>query len=252
MLAGKLYGLIGNPLRHSFSQKYFADKFLALGLNNYSYKLFELKNLGELTEILLENDLSGFNVTSPYKKEIFDYLDDVSPIANEIGAVNCVKITDKGLTGYNTDWFGFKESLLQNTDVKQIRNAIILGTGGAAKAVAYALQTLKINYTFVSRTNKISNTINYLELNTKDFNSLDLIINATPCGLESYPLITDIDTSKITDKHCVFDLIYNPSQTLLLEKAKQQGAKIINGLQMLYEQAEYSWRIWTNNDYDLD
>jgi len=267
-MQNKVFGLIGNPIKHSFSKTYFNDKFASLHYHNYSYKLFELKSIEDLSFLLAnEKNLQGLNVTSPYKIQILNYLDNISKDAKQIGAVNTIKIKDNKLIGYNTDWLGFLNSLEKETNLNEIKHAIILGTSGAAKAVGFALKTHNINYLYVTRkdlstqnntlfctkeeNNKAScvdnHTISYEMLNNEEnFQQFDLIINATPCGMETYPPIADIDTTKLTSHQIVFDLIYNPAQTLLLKIAKEKGCKIINGLQMLYSQAEESWKIWTN------
>lgn len=246
MLQKKVFALVGYPLSHSFSQRYFTDKFIALGLKDYTYECFEIKTLSLLSNIIQDNPLlQGFNVTTPYKQEIFSYLDEIDDVAKEIFSVNCVKVEDNKLIGYNTDWLAFKESLKNNTDIRNLHRALILGSGGAAKSVAYALDSLNISYVFVSRSfSKEENYITYEDLNKENYNDFDLIVNATPCGLDSYPATTDIDTRKINSKHVVFDLIYNPAKTPLLYEAYKNGAKIINGLEMLYLQAEYCWKIW--------
>lgn len=247
MYTKKTFGLIGYPLGHSFSQQYFTEKFLTLGLKGWEYKTFEIENLNLLPSVLESNPyLAGFNVTSPYKEDIFSYLDEVDSIAKEIHSVNCVKIVNHRLVGFNTDWIGFKQSLENQVNISTIQKAIILGTGGAAKAVGYALSCLGIEFKYVSREkNNNSNLfLSYEELNALDFDSFELIVNATPCGMFSHPEIAAIDTEKITRQHTVFDLIYNPPQTPLLHQSLKQGARIINGLEMLHLQAEYSWKIW--------
>ncbi|MBQ9254908.1 MAG: shikimate dehydrogenase [Bacteroidales bacterium] len=246
MLQKKVFALLGYPLSHSFSQRYFTDKFIALGLKGYKYECFEIKTLSLLPNIIQDNPLlQGFNVTSPYKQEIFSYLDEIDEVAKEIFSVNCVKVEDNKLIGFNTDWLAFRESLKKNANIRNLHRALILGSGGAAKSVAYALNSLNISYVFVSRSfSKEENYITYEDLNKEHYNDFDLIVNATPCGLDSYPAISDIDTRKINSKHVVFDLIYNPTKTTLLCEAYKNGAKIINGLEMLYLQAEFCWKIW--------
>lgn len=247
MYTKKTFGLIGYPLGHSFSQQYFTEKFLNLGLKGWEYKTFEIENLNLLPNVLESNPyLAGFNVTSPYKEDILSYLDEVDSIAKEIHSVNCVKIVNHRLVGFNTDWIGFKQSLENQVNISSIHKAIILGTGGAAKAVGYALSCLGIEFKYISREkNNNSNLfLSYEELNALDFDSFELIVNATPCGMFSHPEIAAIDTKNITGQHTVFDLIYNPPQTPLLHQSLKQGARIINGLEMLHLQAEYSWKIW--------
>lgn len=241
-----VFYLVGNPVKHSFSKDYFNDKFKRLGLNNYHYDTLELSKIEDLNKAL-DKSTKGLNITSPFKVEVISLLDNIDDVAEQIGAVNCIKITNNKLIGYNTDWVGFRDSLLQQTDIKSIRQAIIFGSKGAALAVAYALKQMNINYVFVSRqeNNNSANIISYQQLNSlPNFNDFDLIINATPCGLPTNKPICDVDTNKIQSKHIVYDLIYNPQLTPLLKKSKDRGAKVINGLKMLYLQAEYSWKIW--------
>ncbi len=248
MSSNSLFYLVGNPVKHSFSKDYFNDKFKRLGLINYHYDTLELSKIENLTKVLNEDkSIKGLNITSPFKIEIIPLLDKLDKTALQIGAVNCVKIKKDELIGYNTDWIGFKDSLLQQTDITNIHQAIILGSKGAALAVGYALEQLKIKHIFVSRQEKQNskNIISYKQLNSlNNFDDFDLIINATPCGMLTNTPICDIDTQKIKSKHVVYDLIYNPACTPLLQISKNKGAKIINGLKMLYSQAEYSWKIW--------
>ena len=251
----RVFGLIGKPVKHSFSEIYFEEKFRKSGLTDCRYKLFELQSINDLPDLLKsEPFLEGLNVTSPYKTEIFKFLSSKSVTAQTIGAVNTVKIKDKQLYGYNTDWKGFIDSLKSKTNITKIHSALILGTGGAAKSTAFALKSNNIKCTFVSRKTfsplsfgefNTKNTLSYKDLNnSENFDCFDLIVNATPCGMQSYPDIAEINTDKITAKHIVFDLIYNPEKTLLLTKAEKQGAKTINGLEMLHLQAEESWKIF--------
>jgi shikimate dehydrogenase len=272
-MQNRVFGLIGNPIKHSFSKTYFENKFSSLHYNNCRYELFELKCIEDLSILLKkEKDLQGLNVTSPYKIQILNYLDSISEDAKEIGAVNTIKIQNNKLIGYNTDWIGFLLSLKNETDIKNIHSTLILGTSGAAKAVGYALKSQNIKHLYVTRKDSLvdlgidpnsnnpntysnhidtlanGSTISYKQLNRmENFSIFDLIINATPCGMATYPPIADIDTNKITPSQIVFDLIYNPSQTLLLKTAKEKGCRTINGLQMLYNQADASWNIWSNN-----
>lgn len=252
-MQNKLYGLIGYPLEHSFSESYFKEKFLREGLSNYKYENFEIPNLEDfLSQIKTQEsfkELQGFNITMPYKEKILPYLDSIDEMAKEIGAINTVKIkriNDKTLLkGYNTDAFGFEQSLFENIDNKNIQ-AFILGSGGASKAVAYILRKHKIEYNFISRNKKSDKTyLNYNDLNPSLIQTHKLIINTTPLGM--YPHLgemPEIDINQITKEHIIFDLIYNPSQTLLLENCKYKGAKTINGFDMLCYQAQESWRIW--------
>lgn len=251
-MQNRVFGLIGNPIKHSFSKTYFENKFASLHYNNCRYELFELKCIEDLSTLLQkEKDLQGLNVTSPYKIQVLNYLDALSEDAKEIGAVNTIKFQNNKLIGYNTDWIGFLLSLKNETNLKNIHSALILGTSGAAKAVGYALKSQNIKYLYVTRKDSFvdnGSTISYKQLNRmENFLMFDLIINATPCGMDTYPPIADIDTNKINPSQIVFDLIYNPSQTLLLKIAKEKGCQTINGLQMVYNQADASWNIWSNN-----
>lgn len=256
----KLYGLIGYPLEHSFSESYFKEKFLREGLINCIYENIETSNIEKFISTLKSENsnpyylkyLQGFNITMPHKETIIPYLDRLDDIAKEIGAVNTVKIERNNgkifLKGYNTDAFGFEQSLFENLENNKIK-ALILGTGGASKAVTYVLRKHNIKYNILSRQKRDEEAyFTYSEINTSLLLSHKLIINATPLGM--YPNIGEmpsIDIQKITNKHIVFDLIYNPSQTLLLVNSQTQGAKTINGFDMLCYQAQQSWRIWNAN-----
>ncbi|MDR0789478.1 MAG: shikimate dehydrogenase [Bacteroidales bacterium] len=239
----RLYGLIGYPLEHSFSMQYFNAKFKQEGISA-TYKNFELKHLDDLTNVLQQhNDLCGFNVTMPYKQAIIPLLSDLDSSAQNVGAVNTIKVSNKGLIGYNTDVFGFEK--LWNDNIKtKIHSAVILGNGGATKAVANVLKSKNISFSIASRNPKMPNHISYSQIWSGD-NPFQVIINTTPVGMHPFcDDIPPIDTSKINDSHIVIDLIYNPSQTKFLQIAKSQGAKTINGLQMLVYQAEKAWNIW--------
>ena len=255
-MQNKLYGLIGYPLEHSFSESYFKEKFLREGLANYKYENFEILNLKNfLSEIKTQEslkELQGFNITMPYKETIIPYLELIDEMAKEIGSVNTVKIKRiEGKTllkGYNTDAFGFEQSLFENIDNKNIQ-AFILGSGGASKAVAYTLRKRNIDYNIISRNKKDDKTfLTYNDLNPSLIESHKLIINTTPLGMSPHiGEMPKIDINQITKEHIVFDLIYNPNQTLLLANCKLKGAKTINGFDMLCYQAQESWRIWNAN-----
>jgi shikimate dehydrogenase len=244
-----LFGLIGTPLTHSFSQEYFTHKFQTEGLTNYQYRLFPLKKISEL-KILIANypHLKGLNVTIPYKKLVVPFLDQLSREASDTEAVNCIKIESRSgkpfLVGYNTDIFGFEQSLkpiLKSWHKK----AIIIGTGGSASAVAFVLKSLKVAFCFVSRNPSGMNQVAYGSLSKDLMREHLLIINATPLGM--FPDINqcpDIPYDQITKRHLLFDLIYNPEETLFLKKGKEMGAMVKNGIQMLHFQAEKSWEIW--------
>ena len=256
MNARHLYGLIGFPLSHSFSQRYFNKKFVREGFEGFSYCNFPIKDIGELQSLLEQQPyLCGFNVTVPYKEQIIPYLDEMDSVATIAGAVNTVLIerSAKGLRlkGYNTDVYGFSRSLVKwfnSLDSDMPQKALILGSGGAAKAVVCALNELGIEANTVSR--KSGNNIykTYNQLNITDFYEHQLIINATPLGM--FPNIHEcpaIPYQYLTEKHFLYDLVYNPPKTLFMLKGREQGALAVNGLQMLHFQAEKAWEIWTEN-----
>ncbi len=242
-----LYGLIGKNISYSFSRGYFSKKFETLDLNHHSYVNFDINVINELDEVLKKNktNLKGLNVTIPYKEDIIPFLDSLDKRARKIGAVNTVKITKKGrLKGYNTDFYGFKNSLEPLLE-KQHRKALILGTGGASKAVAYALKKLGINYKFVSRKAEDNKMYNYSQLTKEIIEDHLIIINCTPLGTS--PNISEkpnIPYEYIGKQHILYDLIYNPAESAFLKSGKDNGAKIKNGLEMLELQAEKAWQIW--------
>jgi shikimate dehydrogenase len=242
----KRYGLIGYPLTHSFSQKYFSEKFLKEHLNDHVYENFPIKAISELKDILASHgDLYGFNVTIPYKKEVLSYLDECSPAVESMGACNCVKISDGKLSGFNTDVVGFEKSLRPFLRPEHTA-ALILGTGGAAVAVAYVMDQFGIPYQYVSR-QKTSTNITYSDIDQQILADHSLIINTTPLGM--YPAVNDcppLPYQWLNAKHHCFDLIYNPTETLFLQKAAAQNATTQNGAEMLIIQAEESWRIWNS------
>lgn len=238
------FGLLGKNISYSFSRGYFSTKFSQLKLPHYSYENYDLQNVSEITNVLKNTkNISGLNVTIPYKESIIPYLNELEPSAEEIGAVNTIKISSTGLKGYNTDAYGFKMAIEPYLK-KQHTKALILGTGGASKAIAYVLKQLNIHFTFVSRTGK-NNGYTYDELNKSIVQGYTIIINCTPIG--TFPNITEkpkIPYQFINQKHLLFDLIYNPEKTAFLSYGEAQGATILNGLQMLEFQAEKSWEIW--------
>ena len=244
-MAKHQFGLVGKNISYSFSKGYFGDKFEKLNLEDYSYDNLDIKNIEDFPEFIKQNPtISGLNVTIPYKEAIIPFLDKLSKRVTEIGAVNTIKITKSGkLKGFNTDYIGFQKSIepLINENHKK---ALILGTGGASKAVAYALKQLEIPYLFVSR-NDIGDAIGYNQINEKTFEEFQIIINCTPVG--TFPNTNscpEIPYEFFTTNHLAFDLIYNPAETLFLKKAKEKGAIVKNGLEMLTLQAEKSWDIW--------
>jgi len=244
-MAQHQFGLVGKNIGYSFSKGYFSEKFQKLNLLGYSYENLDFQNMEEFPEYLKQNPtFSGLNVTIPYKEAVLPYLDELSKKAKEIGAVNTIKITKSGkLKGFNTDYLGFKNSLepLLNSNHKK---ALILGTGGASKAIAFALKQLNIPYLSVSRS-AIEGAIGYSQLNESTFKDYQIIVNCTPVGTSpNTNLCPEIPYEYFTKSHIAFDLIYNPAETLFLKKAKEQGAIIKNGLEMLTIQAEKSWAIW--------
>ena len=239
-------GLIGYPLVHSFSKKYFNEKFDNENIKNVSYQNYELKNINELKSLIKRNsDLRGLNVTIPYKEKVIKYLDKIDEKYLNIGAVNVIKIIDNKLFGINTDYEAFKITLKEWLDNSFNSKALILGTGGSSKSVSLALKELNIDHNFVSR-NKRKNVFSYEELlDIKIFSNYKLIINTTPLGM--YPkinLLPNIPYRLITKNYYLYDLVYNPETTRFLEKGKRKGAKIKNGLEMLHLQAELSWNYW--------
>lgn len=244
----KKLGLIGRQLSHSFSKKYFEEKFEKLGVSGYSYELFPLSHIERFTDLLKnESGLYGLNVTIPYKETVIPYLDQLDTTAKETGAVNCIKIENGKLTGYNTDVFGFRQSIKPFLEPQHER-ALILGTGGASKAVAYVLNNIGVPCWFVSRNPKGSeNEFSYAQLNAELLSHFKLIVNCTPVGM--YPeteQFLPLPYEAIGTDFLVYDLVYNPPQTEFLKKAKLQGAVTINGLSMLYHQADKAWEIWNN------
>ncbi len=241
------YGLIGYPLGHSFSISYFNEKFSNEGLDAV-YENYEIPAIENLIEVIATNhELKGLNVTIPYKEKILPYLDSITPEAQAIGAVNVVKILRKGnkiqLKGYNSDVIGFTQSIEPLLD-KQHRKALILGTGGASKAVNYGLKSLGIETLFVSRT-KSEQAIEYGELTPDIMSEYKVIVNCTPCGM--FPKTDDcpnIPYEEIGEGHLLYDLLYNPDQTLFMRKGQEHGATVKNGLEMLLLQAFASWKFW--------
>jgi shikimate dehydrogenase len=241
----KRFGLLGRNISYSFSKGYFTEKFSKEHFEGCTYENFDIPEINNFTELKETNtDLNGLNVTIPYKESVIPFLDKLSKNAAQIGAVNTIKFTKKGkLKGYNTDYYGFKKSLEPLLQPHH-KKALILGTGGASKGVAFALDQLDITHTFVSRGEK-ENCIDYSLINATTFDNYQIIINCTPVGtspnVDLFPLIP---YEFFTEKHIAYDLIYNPAETQFLSKAKAQGAQIKNGLDMLIFQAEKAWKIW--------
>lgn len=243
----KQFGLIGFPLSHSFSRKYFNEKFVKESIQGVSYENYPIESIEQFKSLFDAPDFMGINVTIPYKQQIIPYLDGLDSSAERIGAVNVVKrMKDGKLIGFNSDYAGFKNSLSQLIPDNFSSKALILGTGGAAKAVEVALQDLNIPYRYVSRTAKES-ILSYEQLKSIDLNEYQLIINSSPLGM--YPNVNDapdIPYAKLTSNHFLYDLIYNPDVTLFMKKGQEKGAKTLNGLAMLIGQAERAWEIWNN------
>ncbi|HUM51695.1 MAG TPA: shikimate dehydrogenase [Chitinophagales bacterium] len=240
----KQFGLIGYPLSHSFSKGYFAEKFAKENIVDCKYDVFPLEKIEDFDELCnTHKNFVGLNVTIPYKEKIIPYLDDLDETAANIGAVNTIKFSNGKKIGFNSDVYGFEMSLKPFLKPYHTQ-ALILGTGGASKAVEYVLRKLGISFQYISRT-KSEKSISYEEVNELIIHHSKLIINTTPIGM--YPNVEDAPTipyNFITDNHLLFDLIYNPEETLFLKKGKEKYAQTKNGLEMLYLQAERSWEIW--------
>jgi len=244
----KTYGLIGFPLSHSFSKKYFTEKFEQEGISDKQYELFPIEDVQSLTDLLTENEtLQGLNVTIPHKVNVLPFLNEIEEAAEKIGAVNCICIRrfegETYLKGFNTDAYGFEESLKPLLTAHH-EKALVFGNGGAAKAVKYVLDKLNIPYQVVVR-NPAEGTILYSDITDEILSSHKLLINTTPLGMSpNINLFPEINYSRLTNHHLAYDLVYNPLETLFLTKAAAQGAQIKNGLEMLYKQAEKAWAIW--------
>ena len=243
------YGLIGYPLAHSFSARYFAEKFADENIANCQYLNFPMKSIIEFPTLISNtHDLRGLNVTIPYKEQVMQYLNYIEATAKKIGAVNTIRIVRSDnnieLRGYNTDYYGFSASLLLN--IKPIhKKALILGTGGASKAVQFALEEMGIACQFVSREPKTTRQLSYEDVNRKVIESHLIIVNTTPLGTfpntETFP---QLQYEALTEKHILYDLVYNPPESKFLQLGKKYKAICINGLKMLHLQAEKAWEIW--------
>jgi len=242
----KTYGLIGKSLSHSFSKKYFTEKFDNQGLIGSEYINIEIETIEEFVEKVKELNPQGLNVTIPYKKAILPFLDDLDEVAEIIGAVNTIVFKNGKLKGYNTDAFGFHQSI-KPFFKSQHERALILGTGGASKAVEYVLKQYGVEVMFASRNDSKDNVLNWNDINENVIKHHLLIINCTPLGM--FPNIASkpvIPYSALTERHLLVDLVYNPDETLFLKLGKEYGAKVINGLTMLQQQAEKSWSLWND------
>jgi shikimate dehydrogenase len=241
----KVYGLIGYPLGHSFSQKYFTEKFLKLEITDCRYDVFPLPDINDFILLVKNNaQLCGLNITIPHKQNIISFLDDKTHLPKGLSACNCIKIVKGKLIGYNTDVIGFEMSLKEFL-APQHTNALILGNGGAAEAVKFVLEKLGITYKVVSRSLRKDSHITYADLDEAEIKNNLLIVNTTPLG--TFPNVNDcplIPYSHLTSKHYLFDLVYNPAKTLFLQKGEERGAAVKNGFDMLVIQAEESWKIW--------
>lgn len=241
-------GLIGKNIEYSFSRDYFAKKFKSENLP-FTYENFDMETISEFKTLIKNNtNIVGFNVTIPYKELIIPYLNTLDKKAKKIGAVNTITISSKGkLKGYNTDCYGFKKSIKPLLK-KHHTKALILGTGGASKAIAYTLKKLKIDFEYVSRTKKDGVRFTYDSLIIDDLKDFTIIINSTPIG--THPNVDEcpnIPYNGITDNHLLFDVIYNPEESRFLNEGKNRGAQTINGYQMLVFQAEKAWKIWNSS-----
>ncbi len=234
------FGLLGRNISYSFSKKYFTQKFKELNLPNYSYEIFDIDNINEIKRIIKDGDLLGLNVTIPYKEQVLPFLDIVSAEAKSIGAVNTILIKNGQLKGFNTDVYGFEQTLFLHKKSYQ-KTAIVLGDGGAAKAVKFIFDKNKIPYTTISRKSEV----NFENIDNQLVESSGIIVQCTPVG--TFPNIEDslvFPFESLSERHLVIDLIYNPEQTRFMKNAQKQGAKCVNGYFMLEQQAEKSWEIW--------
>jgi shikimate dehydrogenase len=245
------FGLIGYPLGHSFSMKYFSGKFQRELISDCQYSNFEIPSINHLPDLLKDPELEGLNITIPYKQDVIPFLHETTRVVKETGACNCIKIKNQKLTGYNTDVEGFEKSLEEKLTVNDKR-ALILGTGGSSRAVAWVLQKRGIGFLLVSRNKSGSDRqIVYEDLNRALMQSHSLIINCTPLGMtpktEAFP---PLPYEWIGTEHYLFDLIYNPVKTVFLEMGERAGARIKNGQDMLAIQADASWAIWNSDSAD--
>lgn len=246
-----LYGLIGFPLGHSFSKRYFSEKFEREGVRDVRYELFPLEDIAALPDLLdAHPELAGLNVTLPHKVSVLPYLDELDDSARQAGAVNTIRIRNGVRTGFNTDVYGFHQSLLRSVGTvwaagRTPLRALVLGNGGAARAVTSVLRQLGVPFLIVSRSLGGADRISWEALRALDFREISWIINTTPLGM--YPdtaSCPDLPFERLDARHFVFDLVYNPPQTLLLQRAQARGCATLNGLEMLHLQAEQAWEIW--------
>jgi len=245
MLEKRKYGLIGKNINYSFSKKYFNDKFLKENITNCSYENYDLQSIKDFKNIIKDDAIKGLNVTIPYKEEIIELVNKIDPIAKKIGAINTIKIHDKDIIeGYNTDYIGFVMSL--KNIISNQKKALVLGTGGASKAIIFGLNSIGVKSTIVSR-DKREGVISYSELSKKVIEENTIVINCTPLGtfpeVQEYP---KIPFEFLSSNHICYDLIYNPEKTKFLLESEKMGATIINGKKMLENQANESWKIWNS------
>lgn len=256
-IPSSIFGLVGERLDYSFSRSYFSEKFEKLGLEDHHYRNFEMSRdflLSRFRESVTYNEqtrttngkneiLRGLNVTIPYKEDMLQVVDDISEEAKVIGAINTVTIEDNIWTGHNTDCYGFAKSLEKFLPIK--KNALILGTGGASKAVAYTLEAMQIPFLFVSRNPQDEFTIDYKSVNKEVLEMVSLIVNTTPLGVvPDVHLRPDIPYEHLNDSHILYDLVYNPALTMFMKLGQQKGSQVINGHEMLKHQAEKAWELW--------
>jgi shikimate dehydrogenase len=248
-MTARRFGLIGFPLGHSFSKKYFTEKFEREQISDCTYSNFPIESIDTFPTLLSkEQNLVGVNVTIPYKQQVLAHLDALDPVAAAIGAVNTIHVTKAGLKGYNTDAFGFQQSLkpfLKSTHER----ALVLGTGGASKAVAYVLKSIGVQVIFVSRTPNGHDQMGYADVNEHVLAACKLVVNTTPLGTHpNVDACPPLPYHQLTAEHHLYDLVYNPAETLFLQQGKAQGASIQNGLDMLKLQAEQAWKIWNSEN----
>ena len=251
------FGLIGYPLSHSFSKKYFTEKFEKENIGNARYECYPIESITRLPQLLAnEPELVGLNVTIPYKEQVMNLLDELDPKAARIGAVNTIRIQNGKLKGFNTDYDGFKNSLVKWTGARPLpEKALILGTGGASKAVKAVLEDLGIAFRFVSR-KPAPGILTYQDLNIstsqhintsthQHINTLTLIINTTPLGMSPHTeSLPDLPYEQLTSSHYLYDLVYNPLITAFMQKGIDAKCRVKNGLEMLFGQAERAWEVW--------
>jgi shikimate dehydrogenase len=245
----KVFGLLGRNISYSFSRSYFSDKFRLLDLPDFKYENFDLERIEDFDSVVMSRieEIGGLNVTIPYKEKIIGYIDELDPVAERIGAVNTIKILPGGrLKGYNTDAYGFQFSLSKRLGPTHT-GALILGTGGASKAVAFVFEKLGLQFRFVSRSDSGDARLSYSQLNEQVVKNHQVIVNCTPLG--TFPRVEekpDIPYEFIGSGHLLFDLIYNPEKTAFLIEGEKRGAKIVNGSEMLRKQADRAWEIWNS------